>query len=148
MRKVSSQIRLCSLHRLIRDSTFWLNWIFAKKRLKLKVLSLISLCRLHRLIWYGTLRTCIKPPFHRAHTSFSRFCLNACTMLKGLAGFLYQARSLTPDLWCWALTDWYQQSPHLTAWYPALSQINRFQLYILHPTNYWTAIVFSLCMPL
>ena len=32
VRKVSSQISLCSPHRLIRDDTFRLNWIFAKKR--------------------------------------------------------------------------------------------------------------------
>ena len=32
VRKVSSQISLCSLHRLTRDDTFCLNWIFAKKR--------------------------------------------------------------------------------------------------------------------
>ena len=35
VRKVSSQISLCSPHRLIRDDTFRLNWIFAKKRLHL-----------------------------------------------------------------------------------------------------------------
>ena len=35
VRKVSSQNSLCSLHRLIRDDTFRLNWIFAKKRLHL-----------------------------------------------------------------------------------------------------------------
>jgi hypothetical protein len=32
VRKVSSPISLCSPHRLIRDDTFRLNWIFAKKR--------------------------------------------------------------------------------------------------------------------
>ena len=31
-RKVSSQISLCSPYRLIRDDSFRLNWIFAKKR--------------------------------------------------------------------------------------------------------------------
>jgi hypothetical protein len=35
VRKVSSQISLCSLHRQIRDHTFHLNWIFPKKRLSL-----------------------------------------------------------------------------------------------------------------
>ena len=32
VRKGSSQISLCSPHRLIRDDTFRLNWIFAKKK--------------------------------------------------------------------------------------------------------------------
>ena len=33
--KVLSQIRLCKLHRLIRDDTFHLYWNFAEKRLPL-----------------------------------------------------------------------------------------------------------------
>ena len=33
MHKVSSQISLCRLHRLISDFTFSLNWIFGKKKL-------------------------------------------------------------------------------------------------------------------
>ena len=32
------------------------------------MLSLICLCGLHKQIWDDTLRTCIKPPFHRART--------------------------------------------------------------------------------
>ena len=32
VRKVSSQISMCSRHRLIWDDTFGLNWIFTKKR--------------------------------------------------------------------------------------------------------------------
>jgi hypothetical protein len=35
VRKLPPQISLCSPHRLIRDNTFRLNWIFAKKRLSL-----------------------------------------------------------------------------------------------------------------
>jgi hypothetical protein len=59
VRKVSSQISLCSPHRLIRDDTFRLNWIFSKKRLH------FNENLLHRLIWDDTLRTSIMPGFLR-----------------------------------------------------------------------------------
>ena len=76
VRKVSSQISLCSSHKVIKDDTFCLNWIFAKKRLHLKenchfvrkVSSLISLCKMDRLIWDKTLRKSIMPIFSKHHT--------------------------------------------------------------------------------
>ena len=79
VRKVSSQISLCSPHRLIQDDTFRLNWIFAKKRhhvnekfhKKQKLSSMISLCRLHRLIWDDNLRSSIMPSFLRTRHKFS-----------------------------------------------------------------------------
>ena len=79
VRKVSSQISLCSPHRLIRDDTFRLNWIYAKKRQHLnekipwtrKLSSLISLCALHRLIWFDNLRTSILPSFLRTQLIYS-----------------------------------------------------------------------------
>ena len=71
--KLSSQISLCSPHRLIRDNNFRFYGIFCwndvsswrKSTLGEKVLSRISLCGLHRLIWNDTLRTCIVPSFLR-----------------------------------------------------------------------------------
>ena len=33
VRKVSTQMSLCSLHKLIRDDTFCLNWMYNKKKL-------------------------------------------------------------------------------------------------------------------
>ena len=59
VRKVSSQISLCSPHKLIRDDTFRFYVIFCYKKVsskqkysecEKKVWSLISLCGLHRLI--------------------------------------------------------------------------------------------------
>ena len=67
VRKVSSQISLCSLHRLIKDNTFRLNLIIAKKILSLNTKYNTSVkcraCRLHRLIWDDTWWTCNKPLF-------------------------------------------------------------------------------------
>ena len=69
--KVSSQINLCSLHRLIKDNTFrfYCNFrikeVSAKIQFRGNVSSLIS--GLHRLICDDTLGTCILcPVFHRA----------------------------------------------------------------------------------
>ena len=74
LHKVSSQINVFSLHRLIRDNPFRFHFLFkgslflAKIQFWRKVSSLISLPGLHRLVWKDTLRTRIIPPFHRAWT--------------------------------------------------------------------------------
>ena len=75
---MSSQIRLFSVHRLVRDNTFSLSEMFClnevflgKIQLRHKVSFLVGLYWLQRLIWDGTLRTCNNPRLPRTKLTWT-----------------------------------------------------------------------------